>query len=357
MFSNNTQVFDKNEYESYLYNKITQNLHYSKNLIKINSLETNNILIPSFDTASNLYNYNYNVNQLKAITKHYNLKISGNKPQLIARIYMFLHLSKFVIKIQKYYRGHLLRKYIKYHGPAFKNRSLCTNTFDFLSMDELTSIEPNQFFSFKEDDGFIYGFDLLSLYNLIYTSNGAVKNPFNKNQLSKQVIQDFRSLLRLSHILKIKIATEIIDISKEVSERKAVEFRALTLFQNIDALGNYSNVDWFMSLTRNQLLHFTAELIDIWNYRALLTLEKKNNICPPYGDPFRSPFNFRRLHIMSNIDEMRKSILHVMEKMVCSGTDKDSKCLGAFYVIGALTLVNNDAATALPWLYESLYYN
>jgi hypothetical protein len=45
-----------------------------------------------------------------------------------------------------------------------------------------------------------------------------------------------------------------------------------------------------------------------------------------------------------------------MEKMVNTGIDKDNKCLGAYYILSALTLVNNDAATALPWLYEVTYY-
>ena len=45
-----------------------------------------------------------------------------------------------------------------------------------------------------------------------------------------------------------------------------------------------------------------------------------------------------------------------MEKMVNIGVDKDSKALGAYYVLGALTLVNEEAATSLPWLFQSVNY-
>jgi hypothetical protein len=45
-----------------------------------------------------------------------------------------------------------------------------------------------------------------------------------------------------------------------------------------------------------------------------------------------------------------------MENLVVTGINKDSKCLGAYYVLGALTLVNNDAATSLPWLYQAVCY-
>lgn len=45
-----------------------------------------------------------------------------------------------------------------------------------------------------------------------------------------------------------------------------------------------------------------------------------------------------------------------MEKFVNSGIDKDSKTLGAYYVLGALTLVSTEASTSLPWLYQSVNY-
>jgi hypothetical protein len=48
--------------------------------------------------------------------------------------------------------------------------------------------------------------------------------------------------------------------------------------------------------------------------------------------------------------------LEVLEKLVNTGVDKDSKSLGAYYVLGALTLVNPDAATSLPWLFQSVSY-
>ena len=48
--------------------------------------------------------------------------------------------------------------------------------------------------------------------------------------------------------------------------------------------------------------------------------------------------------------------LEVLEKLVNSGADKDSKALGAYYVLGCLTLVNEAASTSLPWLFESFVY-
>jgi len=48
--------------------------------------------------------------------------------------------------------------------------------------------------------------------------------------------------------------------------------------------------------------------------------------------------------------------MYSLEKFVNSGIDRDSKSLGAYYVLGGLTLVNPSVATALPWLYQSVCY-
>ena len=53
---------------------------------------------------------------------------------------------------------------------------------------------------------------------------------------------------------------------------------------------------------------------------------------------------------------MPLNLVEIMERLVNSGIDKDSKCLGAYFILGAITLVNNDAATSLPWLYQAVCY-
>ena len=48
--------------------------------------------------------------------------------------------------------------------------------------------------------------------------------------------------------------------------------------------------------------------------------------------------------------------LDIMTKMLCS-EDKDSRTLGANYILGALTIVSQSAANSLPWLYSSFMPN
>jgi hypothetical protein len=326
----------------------------TKKLIKITE---DSISIPTIKNYHDIIKYNYNITQLKIICKNYKLKISGNKSQLVLRIYSYLYFSSYIIKIQQNFRKFIVNKYKLLHGPAAINRKLCNNAEDFITMEPLDEINFHQFLSYKDTDGFIYGFDIISLYNLFLKSKDIEKisNPYNRNIIPKSVIKNIKSVIRLSKILKININLHFDDDSLNVSNEKALELRTLSLFQNIDSLGNYSNPQWFLSLNKNQIIKLVRELMEIWNYRAQLTNEIKRSICPPNGDPFRN-LSIQYIHTESNIINIKKVILEIFEKMVNTGTEKDNRSLGAYYVLGCLTLVNNDAATALPWLYQSFCY-
>jgi hypothetical protein len=349
--NDNIKEFSKNDYFSYLCEK---NMNLKLSVKKKERVDNENLIIPKFHQYDMILNYNFNLSQLKTLAKYYKIKLSGNKSQLSTRIYSFLYLSNNVLKIQKVIKGFIQRKYNNCHGPAFKKRSLCTNNYDFLSMEEVKDIPNSQFFSY-EDGGFIYGFDILSFHNLICKSNGIIKNPFNTKKINQKVIEDFNLLIRLSNVLKIKICINLEDINKDLSNKKSIELRTLSLFQNIDALGNYSNSSWFLSLNKLQLIKMVRELKDIWTFRAHINFDIKMAICPPSGNPFNN-LNYNNLHIMENIDDVRKSILDVLEKFILNGVDKDSKCLGAYYVLGALTLVSIEASISLPWLYQAFNY-
>jgi hypothetical protein len=222
-------------------------------------------------------------------------------------------------------------------------------------MESIEEINFHQFISYKDEDQFIYGFDITSLFNLISKGGNTIKNPYNRNLIPEYILKNVKLIIRLSKILKIPIVLNLEDDTQNISSEKVIELRVLSLFQNIDALGNYSNPQWFLSLERQQIFKLIRELADIWNYRAQLTIDIKRNICPPNADPFRN-LSMSYINTEININNIRKVVLEVLEKLVNNGIDKDSKSLGAYYVLGALTLVNTDAAISLPWLFQSVSY-
>ena len=341
--------------EEYLNNIISKCERQMPIIKKTYKVSDDKIKIPTIKTYNELIYYNYNLTQLKSFSKHYNLKTTGNKEQLIGRIYSYLYFSYYIIKIQKIFRKSLVIKYKKLHGPACLNRKKCTNTDDFVSMESIEEINFHQFISYKDIDNFIYGFDITSLHNLFLRTPDEIRNPYNRNKIPEFVFKNISSIIRLGKILNININLKFEDDTKNLPNEKLIELRAFALFQNIDALGNYSNANWFLSLNRNKLIRFIRELIYFWNDRLQLSNETKRNISPPYGNPFRN-LNFNYIILEENLWNVKKVIIEVLEKLVNIGTDKDSKALGAYYVLGALTLVNSDAAISLPWLFQSVNY-
>jgi hypothetical protein len=339
------------EYMNCIIKKSENKIPVVKKAIKITD---DSIVIPTIHSYNDITKYNYSLPQLKMIAKEYKLKLGGNKPQLMSRIFSYLYFSSYIIKIQKNFRRLLVQNYKAYHGPAAINRKICTNADDFVTMEPVEEINFHQFLSYKDTDGFIYGFDIISLHNLFLKSKDInnVKNPYNRNLIPEAVIRTIKSIIRLSRILKIQIHLHYEDDTQNLPMEKALELRALQLFQHIDALGNYSNSQWFLSLNRTQIVRFVKELNDIWNYRAQLSNEVKRNICPPNGDPFRY-ISIQYLHTEAELFNVKKIVLELMEKFVNSGINNDSKSLGAYYILGALTLVNIEAATSLPWLFQS----
>ena len=327
-------------------------------LQKLQKISDDDFFIPDVYEFLEVCKYNYRVIQLKTICKHYELKSTGTKNELSNQIYNYLRLSHYISKIQKMFRGITIRKCIKLQGPALLKRRLCVNESDFYTLQNIHEIPQEQFFSYKDDDNFIYGFDIISIYTLFNTrikKPQKRENPYNRKEFPKFVKKNLVKYLSLCKSLNIKVETQDKDENENIDPRKQVEFKALELFQHIDQLGNYTNSQWFLSLDRMKLVMFVRELYDIWNYRANLPDNVKKSICPPSGDPFRGS-NLLFLNNQSLI-EIQKTILQIMSRFVKSAHTSDNQSLGSIYVLTALTLVNSEAAESLPWLFQSVSHN
>lgn len=312
-------------------------------------------IIPNFSDYEFIVIYNYRVSQLKDICRHYKLKVSGNKTELSSRVYNFLRLSTSIHIIQKNWRSNLILKYNLMHGPAMIHRKLCVNETDFFSMEPLSQIPYTQFMSYKDVDDMIYGFDILSIYNLLKKGGKTTSNPYNRNPIPKGVRSSLKKLLRIAPMFGDLVDIKIEKPDTHICPEKQLELRVLAVFQDIDELGNYTDQSWFEVLGRVQLIKFIRELADIWTYRANLSNTIKREICPPVGNPFRS-IDFYALPTLSN-DRLKRTSVTLIETFVRGGINVESRGLGANYVLCALTLVSPEAASSLPWLYQSVAPN
>ncbi len=340
----------KNPVDNINYTFVRDNLvRKTKNFDKI---KDNEFYIPKFKEYSIFIKKNYRVSFLKEICKSYKLKISGNKPDLKKRIYNHLLNSNYAIIIQKNIRRYFIQNYNKLKGPAWCKRTLCMNSSDFFTLDNIANIPYSEFFSYKGKDNSIWGFNFISFYNLLIKNGKDTVNPYTREQINFEIMNDLNRIIKYNKMFKYPVNTILNNDVQVISSKKKIELRSLELFQYIDGLGNYTDVRWFTNLSRPLLIKFIRDLIDIWEYRAQLSNNVKKEICHPYGNPFRY---IDMPHIEQlTFQSLQKISLSIIEQFIKKGINRESSNLGASYVLCALTLNNNDAANALPWLYQSV---
>ena len=304
--------------------------------------------IPDASQHKTFLDNKYNNKQLKFFLRFYKLKVSGNKKVMMQRLYDYLKYSYCATKIQSIWRGVLRRTYNYYKGPVTFNMK-CTNTDDFLTLSAFNN--HNNFFSYKDSSGFIYGFNAASFNEL--TRTDLCKNPYNRQPIDEGVIYNFKQYINMGKVLGEKIQVDLESDPKPKSIRELINSKIQKIFQTFNELGHITNPDWFFNLSHFQIKILFKELIDIWEYRANLSHQVKITICPPNGNPFDG---INRHHDnINNIGYMQFKIMliNVFDNILYKSNDNDAKSLGAYYILGSMTLVSDDARQSMPWLFES----
>ena len=315
--------------------------------------------MPAFADYDAFIQREYKVSELKDVCKHYGIKCSGTKQDLRLRVHAHLIQSHFIPRIQRMVRRSYCKMHARMSGPAYHDRSMCVNDTDFYSMEPMSSIPGNQFISFKDDAGVVYGFDVMSLYTyyeseLSNTGQTTPSNPYNRMPFPFALrIQMYRKI-RLTRILGVACTIEV-ESEPVLSVQQQDDQLLFLVFQQINSHGHYADTVWFGELNGIQIMRFMRELADIWNYRAQIMANVKQEICPPNGDPFR--YVDLRMDGYTHADSIKHAGIQIMSTFVSSGVTRDSRGLGAYYVLSALTLVSQPARNAMPWLYESVMYN
>tara|TARA_B100001142_G_scaffold321822_1_gene369102 strand:+ start:5210 stop:6226 length:1017 start_codon:yes stop_codon:yes gene_type:complete len=313
--------------------------------------------IAQFSDYNCLITYKYTVKEFREILKRFQLPRckSTRRNDIQEHCVNLLYLSHNICKIQKIWRNHFIRLYNKTLGPSYGKKHLSNNVDDFLTTEKIEEIDYYYYFSFKDNDNFVYTFNLVSIVTLL--NKNILKNPYNRSDFDTRVIIDVKKRLRYNSILnKISVFQNF------SSQPASMNDRVNQLFHHMDQLGNYTNSTWFLELNSSQIRFFLFELHEIWNYRAQLSLSVKEIICPPRGNPFFSlPRNFisnyNNNRIFFSLNFLRNAALDVMEKLSYSAHSDTNKNMGVLYILSAFTLVSQQARDALPWLYASVEYN
>ena len=168
-----------------------------------------------------------NTNQIERIslqvlknTLRYNkCRVSGNKSILIRRLRKHYIMVTRVIDIQRVFRGFLVRECERMRGPATKDCSICNNTTDFQTMELLSVLPRERFFSYCDVSGFIYGFDIFSLITM-FKSKRKLFNPYNREDIPFHVTQLLFSIYKKTILLYpnflAEIDGEVIDVPARI---------------------------------------------------------------------------------------------------------------------------------------------
>ena len=402
-------LFNAEDFSVELKNKIEEQKQ-KKNKIKEIKKEVKNIDYITFFRDKIQLN-KLKIDELKFLCKKNGLKFSGKKKVLSDRVEDLFKKTKPAVKIQSVYRSWLVQHSIKLRGPAFKQRNLCVNDTDFVSMEPIKEIPNELFFSYQDSKNFIYVFNISSLIQVLQKNMKAInkiENPYNREMIDGKITLQILKLYRLCFIIYSGFNKEnekyienhlpfprtmplinrtvipvnhfrntenivfaeydpIIVNNYQMSDDQYIrinrlrEIRNMTinqrvnnLFIEIDHLGNYTQASWFNSLSRNDYAILYRYLYDIWYYRINFTRETRHNICP-YLTPFYNVVNVR--NIANNnvtMDEIKQLCLIVFENLVYTGYDDEYRKLGAMHALSALTIVSLGARLTLTWLYESV---
>lgn len=338
-----------------------------------------------------IYLNDYIIPSLKEVAKTYKIRSSGKKQEIVDRITDFFLQTKASIKIQTCFRGWICRYIIRLRGKALHTRDLCVNEVDFCTMEPITEIKDDYFYSFTDKQNITYGFDITSLIEMFKRNNKL--NPYTREHWSTSHMNNIITLYNLCFILcegfsKMNIpytkdkTTTINNRNRRQSIRldynpvtrpitreddlirytnianirnHSIDNRINELFIEIDLLGNYTNREWFDNLELRDYIRLYRKLYEIWYYRGELTRDVQNNICPFYS-PFDGIFTRPLLHNEIQLQQIKLACLIVIENMVYSGITEDYRKIGTLHALSALTSVSNSARTSLPWLYESIQY-
>lgn len=166
-----------------------------------------------------------------------------------------------VTKIQKLWRGYLIRKRLELAGPGVLKRSLCNNEDELITFESIRSVHPLDYFGFEEN-GKVYGFDIRSIVDSLHRT---ATNPFTRQNLTIDCRIRIRQIYgyRLRHKLQ-----NYYEHNTLKSPTALVQNRWIQVCQIIEENGFFNvHPNIFLALNKSQLyifLNMISNDLQVW---------------------------------------------------------------------------------------------
>ena len=308
-------------------------------------IKNDEIIFENFTHRNQDYLKSDLLNTIKTKNKYYYLtiKTKGQKKQYYYNefVYLFNSLNKYnevcnlksIIMIQTVLRKNNILNNVKTKGVGFLSKSRCTNTEDFFTYDNVEDIDNIYFISYKDTNNLIWAFDIRSYNKLIEHSN---RNPYTREKFPESFIYNANNIMNNLKKQKIKL-----NYDKEINKERKDNIKQLVvdLFTELSISGYDCDIKWLLDINLRKLKYLYRTLEDIWNYRAQLTQESKNNIVPPNGIIFNTPIH--DIERMTNKRDLQSLIINDVLKFKNAVTTSD-KDMGFMYFLIGLSFVSHE---------------
>ena len=232
-------------------------------------------------------------------------------------------------------------------GEGYKDKIKCNNESDFYTYDLLSEMDGKYFFSYKDDNDFIWFFDIRSFNKLIEMNHN---NPYTREEIPHHVKVRARNL---SKVLKLTKEDELINNENiQLNQRQIIKQKTIDIFSQMEQFGFGCDINWFLQLNVRKLRNLYRNLEDIWSYRLNLSYEKKSQISPPNGIVFNIPIV--EVNNTSSILQLQDIILNEVMKFNNAVSDEDKK-LGFMYFLLGMGLVSRECYEIHQWIIHAVY--
>jgi len=272
-----------------------------------------------------------------------------------------LHVDM-ITRLQRIIRRNRTRIQAYNRGPAaLSPATMCNNNEDFFSFDPLTEINPRYLFTYKDVDGFYYGFHIHSFIELI---NRGSDNPYNRRCIPQDVTQRARKymmILTTWERLDSKIVHNAVEAGINLLNQPATsklpmkalaKLKLINIFQKIDFLGYQTDMDWLYDKSALVLNNFIKALYRTWTFQLGITDELKQRILPDQTE-FDNITDeaYRGTLLKLNKYRMLTRILDILDKMLHPGLDQDTQNIVAIMIIHSLYYIEpRRVFISNPWL-------
>jgi len=259
------------------------------------------------------------------------------------------------IIIQKRWRRFIGLVRFRRQGPIANCMDLANNDSELMTLESVTEIPPIYRFTYRDDQGLFWAFDLRTLH--AYTGKGvAIQNPYTREGFPEKTTQLLRT--RMKYLISRGIP--IIHTSTDVLTAEQVwNNHVLDIFLKIEELGYLVNCDWFHDLTVLTHRAFYRKLFNLWMRSLNLSQKQRDAVIPGHrfkeNNPFiHTPEEADLMKIAKPLKWWRKKTLSIINLFVTRAVEKENRSLGALYCLMAFVSISPDAASAFPWLADSV---